>query len=59
MESDLKISKYNRKDLKKYEDLDYISVLEQGEFNFVYRPGDDSFLFLDALRFELDNMIEM
>ena len=29
--------------------LDYIKILEKNEFDYVYRPNDDSFLFLDAL----------
>jgi hypothetical protein len=50
-------TKYQRNDLKEYEELDIIAVLEEDEFNYVYRPGDDSYLLLDALRFELDKII--
>ena len=48
---------YDRKKLEPYEELDLIAVIEKNEYNFVYRPGDDSYLLLDALRFELDQMI--
>ena len=49
---------YDRKQLKPYDEIDLLSVLEKDEFNFVYRPGDDSYLLLDALRFDLDKMVE-
>jgi len=49
---------YDRKALPLYDEIDILSVLEKDEFNFVYRPGDDSYLLLDALRFELDKMID-
>jgi hypothetical protein len=50
---------YDRKTVEKYEDIDFTGIIEKEEFKFVYRPGDDSFLFLDALRFELDFMLSM
>ncbi len=49
---------YNRNDLEEYEEIDLLKVLEKDEFDFVYRPGDDSYLLLDALRFEFKNIIE-
>jgi len=49
---------YDRKALAAYDEIDLLPVIEKDEFNFVYRPGDDSYLLLDALRFELDKMID-
>jgi len=49
---------YERKELDPYDEIDLLKVLEKDEFNFVYRPGDDSYLLLDALRFDLEKMIE-
>ena len=33
----------------KFEILPFDGILEEGEFDRVYRPNDDSYLFLDAL----------
>lgn len=57
MESNILIPKYDRTKLKKDEDIDFTKIIEKGEFQFVYRPGDDSYLFVDALRFELDDIV--
>lgn len=49
---------YDRRELKSYEDLTFGPILGKNEFDYVYRPGDDSYLLLDALRFEQDNIIK-
>lgn len=50
---------YDRKQLQPYEELDLIAVIEKDEFNYVYRPGDDSYLLLDALRLDLSKLIQI
>lgn len=37
----------------KYEILTFEGILDEGEFNRVYRPNDDSYLFLDVLLNEI------
>ena len=36
--------------------LDIIPVLEKDDFDYIYRPNDDSYLFLDILFMELDEL---
>ena len=36
--------------------LDIIPVLEKDDFDFIYRPNDDSYLFLDILFMELQEL---
>jgi hypothetical protein len=52
-------TKYELNSLKRYEILDYVPILETNELDFVYRPNDDSFLFLDALKLDLDEIKRM
>jgi hypothetical protein len=33
--------------------LDYKTITEEDELNYVYRPGDDSFFMLNVLRQEM------
>lgn len=46
--------KYDLKILQDYKILDYTSFAKTEDFDFVYRPNDDTFLFLDALRLEFE-----
>lgn len=39
-----------------YELLDYTSLLLPKEFSFVYRPNDDTFLLMDALKLESEGI---
>ena len=48
---------YDRKTVDSYQDIDFSKVVEKDEFKYVYRPGDDSYLFLDALRLDLQDII--
>ena len=38
----------------KNEIIDYLQFMEKGIFDYVYRPNDDSYLFLQALDMEFD-----
>lgn len=41
---------------KLYELIDIIPVLEKNDFDFIYRPNDDSYLFIDTLFMELSSL---
>lgn len=51
------LPKFDINSLENYKIIDYLPVLEKDELNYVYRPNDDSFLFLDALRLDLPEII--
>ena len=42
----------------KNEIIDYLKIVEKGIFNKVYRPNDDTYLFLQALDMDLENMFK-
>lgn len=46
--------KYDTKNMKSYELQDYVPIIEKDEFDFIYRPNDDTFLLLDALKLDFD-----
>ncbi len=46
--------KYDLANLKEYKLIDYSSFTNAEEFEFVYRPNDDTFLLLDALRLDFE-----
>ena len=43
---------------KNYTLLDILPVLEKNDFDFIYRPNDDSYLFLDSLFMELKELAQ-
>ena len=49
-------TKYDLSKLDRYELIDYVPVLEPNELDYVYRPNDDSYLFLDGLRLDLEEI---
>lgn len=51
------LPKFDIKTVDNYKLIDYLPILEKDELNYVYRPNDDSFLFLDALRLDLPTII--
>lgn len=46
--------KYDLKILQDYKILDYSPFTNTEDFDFVYRPNDDTFLFLDALKLDYE-----
>jgi hypothetical protein len=44
---------------KLYELLDIIPVLEKNDFDYIYRPNDDSYLFIDTLFMELKKLAQI
>ena len=52
-------TKYDLSSLNRYEILDYVPILEANELDFVYRPNDDSYLFMDALKLDLEEIKSM
>ena len=52
------IPKYDLKNIENYKIIDYLPILDQNELDYVYRPNDDSFLLLDALRMDLQEIMK-
>jgi release factor glutamine methyltransferase len=44
---------------KQYELIDIIPVLEKNDFDYIYRPNDDSYLFIDTLFMELQSLAKI
>lgn len=49
---------YDKKDIPRYQDLDYTTVTKSDDFNYIYRPGNDTIHLLDTLRLDLDVILE-
>lgn len=52
------IPKYNLDNLTDYKIIDYLPVLEPNELDYVYRPNDDSYFLLDALRMDMGEVMK-
>ena len=51
--------KFKLDKLENYKIIDYLPILEPNELDYVYRPNDDSYLLLDALRMDLNEIIKL
>lgn len=49
---------YNNDKVEDYKIIDYLPILEKNELDYVYRPNDDTYLFLDALKLDLPNVLK-
>ena len=58
MESDPFKPLYASKDIPKYEELDYFKVIKSQDFDYIYRPGNDSIHLLDTLRLDIQVILE-
>lgn len=52
------IPKYKAESIDLYPIVDYLPVLEPNELDYVYRPNDDSYLLLDALKVDIGEISE-
>lgn len=49
--------KFKLDKLENYKIIDYLPILEPNELDYVYRPNDDSYLLLDALKMDFDEIL--
>ncbi len=52
------LPKYNLQNLENYKIIDYLPILEQNELDYVYRPNDDTYLLLDALKMDFEEIMK-
>ena len=52
------IPKFSLDNLDSYKIIDYLPILEANELDYVYRPNDDSYLLLDALKMDIEEMVK-
>jgi hypothetical protein len=43
---------------EEYPILEYFKIIERNELNFVYKPAEDTFLFLDTLYMERESILK-